>query len=384
MSHPETPPGHVISADALYGETPAPAAMQDELLRLVVCPVCGRRFTLEASHRDDGVVVEGWLRCPCGRSYPILRGIPRLLEDWPRLYPSLASPFEPPGAASPGEGGRTRDRMGEFKRRTQRQFGFQWTVFHQMSCDFWENFFTSVGPVAPDFFRGKTGLDAGCGFGRHLIQAVRCGARMIGMDYSRAIESSHRNTRDTPGIALVQADIERMPFQPACFDFAYSIGVLHHLPEPFRGFDALVRQVKPGGAVIVWCYSDRRRWTIRTLSALRFFTTRLPLHPLRWLSVGLALGEWMLLLLPFRLLLAGRLKTLLARKWPRLAVYAPYPLQVACADWFDRLAAPVRHYLSLDELNAWCARTGLRRARITPTGLYGWTLYAERPGDDGH
>src|SRR5260370_30683976 len=38
------------------------------------------------------------------------------------------------------------------------------------------------------------------------------------------------------------------------FDFIYSIGVLHHLPDPEAGFQSLVRFVRPGGAIFAWVY----------------------------------------------------------------------------------------------------------------------------------
>ncbi|MBI3332992.1 MAG: methyltransferase domain-containing protein [Candidatus Omnitrophica bacterium] len=351
----------------------AAAPMQADILKLIVCPGCGQKLELSVSRQTNGTVSEGWLRCPCGRSYPIVGTIPRMLQDWRRLFPAIqsegAGPPPPPADS----------RHDDLKRWTQRQFGFQWTTFHEVSCDFWENFFTSMGPVEPEFFRGKRGLDAGCGFGRHLLQAARCGARVVGIDYSRAIESSFENTQSNPNIALIQADIEHLPFSSGCFDFVYSIGVLHHLPDPLRGFSSLVRHVRPGGAVIVWCYSNQRRWTIRLLAAARLITTRLPLKLLRWISVGTAIFEWAFILSPYRLLPQGPVKRFFAGRWPRLKVYEPYPFQVICADWFDRLAAPVRYYFSGKDLEAWCAKTGLVRARITATGLYGWTLYAEKP-----
>ena len=344
--------------------------MDDEWLTLVRCPQCTGPLRLSGG----AYVPEGWLDCVCGRRYPIIRGIPRLVEDWRRLFPGLQGAGGERGAAA------SLSRTDHLKRWTQRQFGFQWTAFKEISCDFRENFFTYVGGLEPEWFRGKLGLDAGCGFGRHLIQAAACGARMVGVDYSRAIESSRQNTAQIPGVSLIQADLERLPFAPETFDFIYSIGVLHHLPDPARAFRALLPYVKPGGAIIIWVYSTSRPWTNQVIEAIRSVSTRLPLPLLRGLSWTLAAVEWATMLGPFRLLPDGRVKRRLAALWPRLAVYAAYPVQVAAADWFDRLAAPIRHYYSREDLAGWCASAELTQVRITPTGLYGWTVYAERPG----
>ena len=44
---------------------------------------------------------------------------------------------------------------------------------------------------------------------------------------------------------LVQADLNRLPFRPGSFDVAYSIGVLHHLEDPGRGWSD--RRHRPSG-----------------------------------------------------------------------------------------------------------------------------------------
>ena len=70
---------------------------------------------------------------------------------------------------------------------------------------------------------------------------------MVGVDISEAIESTRVNTQGMPNVHLVQADVYHLPFRPGVFDFAYSIGVLHHLPEPEKAFQCVVPLVKPGG-----------------------------------------------------------------------------------------------------------------------------------------
>src|SRR3990172_2722911 len=105
---------------------------------------------------------------------------------------------------------------------------------------FGEGFLTYIHPLGPEFFPGKLVLDAGCGFGRHLYYAAEFGAEVVGVDFSAAVEAARANTAGCKGIHLVQADIYRLPFREASFDFAYSLGVLHHLPDPERGFQALV------------------------------------------------------------------------------------------------------------------------------------------------
>ena len=248
-----------------------------------------------------------------------------------------------------------------------------------MTDEFRADFLNYVHPVSPEFFPGKRGLDAGCGFGRHLVHAADFGAHMVGMDFSRAIQRARAITRDLPRIALVQGDIEAPPLRPGAFDFVYSLGVLHHLPDPEAAFRSLLTLVRPGGAIFIWVYSSARQTTNRILETIRRRTARLPHPATRALSFGAALVDWGGFIVPYRLarrLLGPRVDRVTL---PRIRLYARYPFQVVYADWFDRLAAPIRHYYDREDMVAWGARAGLVNVTISPTGLYGWRLYGEVP-----
>ena len=203
---------------------------------------------------------------------------------------------------------------------------------------------------------------------------------MVGVDFSAAIDAARDNAAGRKGIHLVQVDIYCLPFREAAFDFAYSLGVLHHLPEPERGFRALVPLVKPGGTIFVWVYSTARLMVNALLEAARAATRRLP-HPIvHGLSFAAACADWGGFIGPYRI--ARRLPGLAALVErvtpPRIKLYARYPFQVSVADWFDRLAVPRRHYYGPDDLAGWAARAGLADVHITPTGKYGWRLHARR------
>ena len=332
--------------------------MHTKLLHILRCPACGAALRPAASAPMDAELGEGQLQCPAGHRYPVTGGIPRL----------LAQPGGDPEA------------FARLQDRTRRSFGYQWTAFHDMVEAFREGFLTYIHPLGPEFFPGKFGLDAGCGFGRHAYYAAEFGAEVVGMDFSAAIDAARTNTAACKGIHLVQADIYRPPFAEGSFDFAYSLGVLHHLPDPERGFRALVPLVKPGGAVFVWVYSTARPVVNAMLETARAVTRRLPLGALHVLSLAAAGVDWGGFIGPYRMArrvpgvapLAERIAP------PRIRLYARYPFQVSLADWFDRLAAPRRHYYGPDELAGWAARADLADARITPTGKYGWRLYGHR------
>ena len=349
--------------------------MRPRLLEILRCPKCRARFA--ASSFDlptrGNEIVEGALTCACGATYPIVDTIPRVLDNAYELFPDFRrrhqSRPELLVAASQAAG---KPRFDNLQNKTQASFGYQWTTFSEMVCDFRDNFWNYLHPATPAFFAGKLGLDAGCGFGRHIYHAASCGAEMVGVDLSSAIDSAHANTRHLPNVHLVQADIYRLPFAPETFDIVYSVGVLHHLPDPARSVRALAPLVKPDGMMYVWLYSKSRRFMNAVLGAARAVTTRLP-HPLvKQISLAGAVVDWAFIG-PYLALrgIPGLGRVVESVTPPRVKLYSRYPFQVSHADWFDRLAAPIRFYYTDTEVKAVLESAGLADVQTTHTGLYG-------------
>jgi SAM-dependent methyltransferase len=353
------------------------------LLDLLICPWCRGPLTLTAfdgaAPGDAGDVSEGLLQCGCGRRFPIVNGIPRILDDAFRLFPDFVHRHRdrlPPLPNVPGMHAGEADAI----RRTRESFGYQWTQFSEMVIDFRENFLNYIRPLDETFFPGKLGLDLGCGFGRHIYNAAKFGAEMIGVDLSDAIESTRANTRDLQNVHLIQADVYHLPIRHGALDFAYSIGVLHHTPDPEAAFRCLVPLVKPGGSVFVWVYSKSRSFWNFCLETVRAITTRLPQPVQKAISLGAALIDYGAFVGPYKIAAATPGLGSLVQKLPlrRLRLYSAYPFQVCYADWFDRLAAPIRFYYDGQDMEGWLTRAQLTRQTISPTGLFGWRAYGER------
>jgi SAM-dependent methyltransferase len=352
--------------------------MKPRLLALLACPACRQPFEIEAFEREGDEVLSGLLHSSCGKSYPIVDGIPRILRDAFVLFPDFVTRY----------GARIRpDRLAgvdhafdEAITRTRASFGYQWTTFDKMVTDFRDNFLSYIHPLDATFFPGKVGVDVGCGFGRHIYHAAQFGAEMVGVDISAAIDATHRNTRGLRNVHLVQANIYELPFCEHSFDFAYSIGVLHHLSDPEAGFRSVVSLVKPKGAVFIWVYSKARPVVNAVLESFRVFSTRLPFGVQKGITWMAAAVDWSLFIVPYRgaskLALIG---PVVSRRLPRLDVYGHYPFQVIWADWFDRLSAPIRFYYDGNDLQGWLSRAGLTRRRVSQTGLFGWRAYGEQP-----
>ena len=354
--------------------------MRERLLELLACPCCGGSFTERTFSEIEGEIVEGLLTCQCGEAYPIINAIPRLLPNAFHEHPEFLQKYgeeikQPVG----GFDKQLETDLDRLQKRTQKSFGYQWTAFSEMIEEFRENFLNYTYPIKPSFFKGKIGLDAGCGFGRHIYYAAEFGAEMVGIDLSAAIDSAYQNTKHLRNVHLVQGDIYKLPFREKAFDFAYSIGVLHHLPDPERGFHSLLPLLKPNSSIFIWVYSKKRVRTNAALESARKITCRIPHGFLLRLCFLAALLDWALFIQPYKTLrtISSLTETMDRFMFPRIKLYARYPFQVCYADWFDRLSAPIRFYYSEEELEKWFEKANLRNVRISPTGNYGWRAYGE-------
>ncbi len=210
--------------------------------------------------------MHGSLKCTsCSTLYPLEQGVPRLFPD-----PSQRSPVRENVAA---------------------RFGYEWNHFSDFELDEEvASLKTWFQPRRLDELSGLVVLEAGCGMGRHAVIASQYGAKtVIGLDLGNSVEAAFRNTRHLPSVSIVQGDIYHPPLKDGSFDAAYSLGVLHHLPDPRRGFQALAPKVKTGGWFQVWVYGrEGNGWIVHFINPIRAVTSRVPLGILSVLSWAVA------------------------------------------------------------------------------------------------
>ena len=107
-------------------------------------------------------------------------------------------------------------------------------------------------------------LIAGCGTGSHSIftaQRFR-GVRVLALDLSlSSISYAKRKTQElgVTNIEYAQADILKLGDITRTFDIVESVGVLHHLADPFAGWRTLLTRLRPGGFMHLGFYSELAR-----------------------------------------------------------------------------------------------------------------------------
>lgn len=104
--------------------------------------------------------------------------------------------------------------------------------------------------------RGKRCIDVGCGGGRLSIAMARLGAaEVIGCDISEeGLQDARRRAKDLLNIRFERASVLELPFEDESFDFVLCNGVLHHTPDPARGFKEITRILKRGCRCFVLLY----------------------------------------------------------------------------------------------------------------------------------
>ena len=321
--------------------------MKTSLLPLLVCRQCGSGFNLSQKLTEDTEVMEGTLQCHgCASCFPIVRGIPRFVR--PSLDPE--------------------------KKATAEAFGYEWTHYSQLTEADRREFLAWIDPLMPADFRDQIVLDAGCGKGRHIALAAQFGAStVVGIDLSAAVEAAFRNTRHLPNVHVVQADIMDLPFANP-FTLVYSIGVLHHLPQPKQGFLALARHVHPGGRIATWVYGkEGNRWIELLVDPVRKrITSRLPKLVTRCLSFPLAVVLFVALKL-----LYGPARN---RDWLQMLLpYSEYLCSISDYTFaenfwnvFDQLVAPTAFYHSYQEIVDWYRTAGIHEVQIGRHNANSW------------
>lgn len=294
--------------------------MNPDLIPLALCPRC--RAPLAAGPDPAA------LPCPaCGTVYPVVGGVPRL----------AASPYV-------------------------ESFGRQWNRYDVARDQEDDAVFRAKTGLDPADLNGKLALDAGCGGGRYARLLGMHGARVVGVDLSGAVDKAAALCRDLPTVQILQADLLDLPLAEGAFDLAFSIGVLHHSPDPRRAFAEVARRVRPGGRLAVWLYRRNTPPQEWLNSALRALTSRLPARVLEPLCVGLgAVGS----------------VPVLKRTLNKVANFSNHPdWTLRVCDNFDWYAPKYQSHHTTEELKTWFRDEGyadlVELAPMRSGRLYDW------------
>lgn len=323
--------------------------MRTSALEYLSCPNCANgplRLGGSSLAESDGHILTGALSCAsCAADFPIRNGVPILL---------------PPDVAN-------------VKLETASRFAEEWTRWSDLREYYEREFFDWIAPLGPKDFENQLLLEGGCGKGRHTAIVAAHGAKaIVALDLGESAFVAFAHTRHFPNAHVIIGDLLNPPVRPV-FDLAFSVGVLHHLPDPAAGFASLASRVREGGRVAFWVYGEEgNEWITRYVDPLRkAITSRLPAPLLRAACIPPALFLWAVIKLFYRPDANGRGPAKLPYGDYFAAQYH-YPFDETHANVFDQLVTPVAFYLREEQLRPWFA-SGFRDAVLRSHRGYSWT-----------
>ena len=164
------------------------------------------------------------------------------------------------------------------------EFGEEWLKFHDFSDEMISKSVDEYFDIINERILNKNSyaIDIGCGSGRWTkVMASRAGF-IEAVDPSNAIFAADNLLKNIDNVRLSKASINTLPFDDETFDFAMSVGVLHHIPDTQQAMIDCVKKVKHGGYFYAYLYHDisdkgfLTRTAFAISDALRQIISRLP------------------------------------------------------------------------------------------------------------
>ncbi len=269
--------------------------------------------------------------------------------------------------------------MNDLTENTIEDFGAQWTRFRENG-----DYYGSVallqdllGPLlAIESIAGRRVAEIGSGSGRIVLMLMRVGAAEVtAVEPSRAIEVLRENTQEFRSrITYIQSRGEGIP-QDRNFDYVFSIGVLHHIPDPDPVVLAAFGALRPGGQILIWLYGkegiEAYLWFVLPV---RQMIRRLPDSLLAGLCHGLNL-----LLTPYVWLC--RFLPLPMRRYMRSHV-AKLSRHARYVTLFDQINPTEVRYYREAQARDLLERAGFRDVRLYHRHGYSWTAIGTKPASE--
>ncbi len=119
--------------------------------------------------------------------------------------------------------------------------------------------------------------EIGSGVGRIVNMLLKAGAKhVIAVEPSEAFEALNCNIPAPEKVTCLKITGDQLP-PYGNLDYIFSIGVLHHIPDPAPVVEAVYKALRPGGHFFVWLYGKEGNGLyLALIRPLRALTKRLP------------------------------------------------------------------------------------------------------------
>jgi len=153
-------------------------------------------------------------------------------------------------------------------------FGHEWSTFRQNESEFSsadrEAIFRSYFRIFPwdDLPPDPVGIDVGCGSGRWSVMVAPKVHHLHLLDASAdALAVARQNLAGTANVSFNLASANDIPVEDNSLEFAFSLGVLHHVPDTMAAIRAIAAKLKPRAPFLIYLYYalDNRPWWYRAI-----------------------------------------------------------------------------------------------------------------------
>jgi len=261
------------------------------------------------------------------------------------------------------------------KDRTIKDFGEQWRKYSDNDGYYGslELFSDILSPfLRPDEIRDCRVAEIGSGTGRIVNMLLEAGAKhVLAVEPSDAFEVLCRNIEQPEKVTCLKIMGEQLPAY-GDLDYVFSIGVLHHIPDPAPVVEAVFKALRPGGNFLVWLYGKEGNGLyLAMVRPLRILTKHLP-----------------------HFMLASLVEMIY---WPlvfyiKLCHWLPLPLRKYMMSILERISPEKRRLIIYDQLNPsyakYYAQSEARKllldgnfanVRIHHRHGYSWTVIGTKP-----
>ena len=237
-------------------------------------------------------------------------------------------------------------------------FGEEWTKFNysNLSIEEQKNILNSYFKIFPWDLIDKNksvGIDIGCGSGRWAYFISEKTNKLILLDASNAaIEIAKKNLKSKNNVSFLNQSVGEIGLENNSIDFAYSLGVLHHIRDTFSALKEINRILKAGSPLLLYLYYNfdnkpfyyKMIWMIT--SPLRFIISRLPFSLKFFISQVIALFVYFPLARFCKLLSKLNIKT---ENFP-MNQYQDLSLYVMRTDALDRFGTRIEKRFSKKQI----------------------------------
>ena len=265
--------------------------------------------------------------------------------------------------------------------KTVEGFGREWSSFDQngLSDKDKSKIFDDYFHVFPwdKLSSNAVGIDVGCGSGRWAqVVATRVGHLHLVDASQDALQISKNNLSLAGNCSFYLASVGDIPFSDNSLDFAYSLGVLHHVPNTEDAIRAVAKKLKQGSPFLVYLYYafDNRPIWFRMVwgisDVMRRFICRMP-YILRLPLCQLIAA---IIYFPFarvaQLLDSGEV---MLRSWP-LAYYRDKSFYVMLTDALDRFGTRLEKRFSKQEIKMMLENSGFNNIHFSDKQPFWWAV----------